>query len=805
MIKSYFKIAWHNLVKNKVFSCINILGLSLGISVCFIIMLYVEDELSYDRYNDKADRIARIQFKASIKGGAISEASVMAPVGQAVKHDFPEVEDATRLVFMGPSKVIIGTKTFRNDEFVFADANFANLFTLPLILGDTKTALSQAYTVILSKDIAKKYFGNENPIGKMIAVNGNTDIYNVTGVFNNITANSHFHADLFGSMAGWQAAQSVSWMAGNFFTYLLLKPGTNLAALQNKFPDMVKKYMGPQIQRDMGLSLDQFRTKGNKLGFILQPLTAIHLHPNATNELEPAGNATYVYIFGVIAIFILVIASMNFINLSTAGSSKRAKEVGIRKVVGSERSQLIKQFLIESSILVFIALILSQAIIYLSLPTFNAISGKSLAYGFNFRIIAQLIFIGLIVSFGAGIYPAFFLSSFKPIAVLKGKVSGNNGGFNLRSSMVVFQFFISVSLIIGTIVVYQQMRFIQAVKLGYNKEQVLIIPNSYALGKNEKVFKDLMVRDPRILSGTMSWYKPAGPSNNSNALVFAQGHDNATLKAVGYHVDEAYIPTLGMQMAVGRNFSKEMATDSSAMILNEAALKLLGLTLKDAVGKHVVQVNSEKGKNFPYQVIGVVRDFNFQSLHELIAPLVMTLNPEGGLIFKIKTADLSRLLSSMKMQWNDFHTGEPFTYTFLDDLYNKTYAAEQKTSTILNIFTVLTVIVACLGLFGLVTYSAEQRLREIGVRKVLGASVLQITNMLSADFLKLVFLSCLFAFPVSWWATHKWLESFAYRMTMHWWIFASAAVIAILIALITISFQAIKAAQANPVKSLRLE
>jgi putative ABC transport system permease protein len=805
MIRNYLKIAWRNLVKKKAFSFINIAGLSLGISVCFIILLYVQDELGYDSYNDHAAHIARIQLKANINGGEINEAAVMAPVAQTAKHDFPEVEDATRMAFTGSTKIVYGSKSFKTDRIAYADPDFFNVFTLPLLSGDPKTALSRSHTIVLSSATAKKYFGNEDPIGKTLGFNDNTEFYTVTGVFDKIPANSHFHVDMLMSMVGWQPSQSDSWMDGSFFTYLLLRPGTSLSTLQAKFPDMIKKYMGPQIQRDMGLSLDQFRSKGNNFGFILQPLTAIHLHPTASNELEPAGNATYVYLFGAIAIFMLVIASMNFINLSTAGASGRAKEVGVRKVIGSGRSQLIKQFLIESSLLVAIALMISVALIYFSLPIFNAISGKDLVFVFNFRIVAELAALGVIVSLAAGFYPAFFLSSFKPIAVLKGRLSGNNSSFGLRSVMVVFQFFISVSLIIGTMVVYQQMRFIQSKELGYSREQVLTIPNSYVLGKNEKLFKDMMVRDPRIISGTMSYSKPVGPSNHNNSLIYIQGRDNTPMRAEGYDVDDQYIPTLGMQMATGRNFSKDMGTDSSAMILNETAIKALGLNPKSAEGKTVVEVNSNKGKNFPYHVIGVVKDFNFQSLHQAISPLILTLEPEGGIIFKVRTTDIAGLLETMKKQWAGFNTDEPFTYSFLDDLYDKTYAAEQKTSTILNIFAILTVIVACLGLFGLVTYTAEQRVKEIGVRKVLGASVTQITGMLSADFLKLVSFACLIAFPMSWWGTNKWLETFVYRMTIHWWIFAAAALIAMMIAVLTLSFQAIKAALANPIKSLRTE
>ena len=804
MFKNYFKPAWRNFRKNKLFSFLNILGLSIGIATCFIIMLYVQDELSYDKFNKNAGNIARIVFDANVNGGKIYEAGVMAPVAQTMKKDFPEVTDATRLVPSGTPKITYKDKSFKDDQFAFVDPNFLNIFTLPLIKGDAKTALQLPNSVVITKHTAEKYFGKEDAVGKVIVIiDKPNQLYTVTGVMENVPANSHFHFDMFASMKGLERGTSDSWMSGNFYTYLLLRPGTDYKKIESQLPAMVAKYMGPQIQQNMGISLHQFITKGNKLGFDLQPLTSIHLHSATNNELEPGGNAMYVYIFAGVALFMLIVACINFINLSTAGASKRAKEVGVRKVAGSGKLQLISQFLSESILITFFALFIAFALVQLVLPAFNNISGKHLS--FDVKPILAFIGLGLLVGIVAGIYPAFYLSSFKPIAVLKGNLTTSHKNFSLRSGLVVFQFFISVALIIGTIVVYQQMKYIQNKDLGYNKEQLLTIPNSYVLGNNEHVFKQQMLQDPRIVNATMSWYKPAGPSNYNNALAYPLGNNNLVVDGVDFHVDENYIPTFGMQIVAGRNFSKDFKSDSTAIILNETAAIAFGWNNTNVVGKTIIRQNSDRGTNVPYHVIGVVKNFNFKSLHEAISPLFMSLEPQGGLIFKIKTTDVAGLLATMKKNWNAYNTNEPFTYSFLDDLYNKTYAVEQKTGTVLNIFSLLTIFVACLGLFGLATYTAEQRTKEIGIRKVLGASVKQVTQMLSKEFVKLVLIASIIAFPVAWWAMNKWLQNFAYRINISWWVFAIAGLAALLIALLTVSFQAIKAAVANPVKSLRTE
>ncbi|MEO5890550.1 MAG: ABC transporter permease [Ferruginibacter sp.] len=807
MIKNYFKIAFRNLWGNKAFSAINIFGLAIGIATCLIIMLFVQNELSFDRFNEKADRIVRVNFQGYASGEKFNESSVMPPVAQTLKTDFPEVKEATRLRAYGTPRLIYGNKSFKEDAFAFVDANFFEVFTLPLVEGNAKTALIEPNTIIITKAVATKYFGNDDPIGKVINFkDGSNAPCKVTGVIDKVPVNSHFHFDIFASMAGLPESKELTWMSSNYVTYLVLAEGYDYKKLQAKLPGVVEKYMAPQMFAAMHITLAEFRKKGNNLSFILQPLTSIHFSSDYSNEHGATGDIRYVYIFGAIALFMLLIACINFMNLSTAGASKRAREVGIRKVLGSLKMELVKQFLIESILVTAIALLLAICFMYLALPVFNDLAGQHLAFQFADHplILPGLLLFVLIVGALAGSYPAFYLSSFKPVAVLKGKFTSGKNSIGLRSGLVVFQFFISITLIIGTAVVYNQLSYIQHKKLGYNKDQVLILPDLWMLGKNQEVFRRQLLADPRVESISSSGFLPAGPSDNNNFFVYPGENPNNIIKTLRYDVDESYISTLGIQMLTGRNFLKEYTSDSSAVIINETTAKVFGWGEK-APG-HKISTTNHAGEVISYNVIGVVKDFHFRSLHERISPLVMTLSPNPGtMVVRLKTTDVAGLVAGLTKQWNALGAEEPINYSFLDERFNATYSAEQKIGTILAIFAGLTIFVACLGLFGLAKFTAEQRTKEIGIRKVLGASVAGVASLLSKDFLKLVLVAFVLAAPVAWFAMNKWLQDFAYRIDISAWVFVVTALLAVTITIITVSFQAIKAAIVNPVKSLRTE
>jgi len=806
MFKNYFKIAVRNLWRNKGFSAINIFGLALGIATCLLIMLYVQNELSYDRYNDKAGRIVRVVFRGKMQGGEIKEANVMPPVAQALKKNFPEVLEATRIRSNGYHRVSYGDKMFKDDQLAFVDSNFFQVFTLPLIKGDARTALLQPNTIVISRSVAHKYFGNDNPIGKVLSFKDDKAALTITGEIDEVPVNSHFHFGLFASMASLPEAREQSWMSSNFYTYLVLPKGYDYKQLEAKLPQEIDKYIGPQLQKGMGVTMAQFRQAGNNIGLYLQPLTDIHLHSDFTGDMEPYGDIQYVYIFGAVAVFMLLIACINFMNLSTAGASKRAREVGIRKVMGSAKMQLVRQFLLESLLLTAVALILAIGIVYLALPFFNGLTGQDLSLHLmsNPWVLPALILFGLFTGILAGSYPAFFLSSFNPVAVLKGRFTTGKRTIGLRSGLVVFQFFISIGLIIGTTVVYKQLSYIQHKKLGYDKDQVVVIEQTGALGRNDEAFKQELLSDPRIATVSESGYLPAGNSFGNNFMAYPDARSTQLIKALKYDVDFSYIPTLGMQMAAGRNFSKEYGGDSSGVIVNETAATAFGWG-QNAMG-HTLSHTENDGTKETYHVIGIVKDFHFRSLHELITPLVMVMgNDYSTIIAKVKTKEVQGVLAAMKNKWSKFTTETPFTYSFLDDRFNNTYKAEENIGRILGIFAGLTIFVACLGLFGLATFTAEQRTKEIGIRKVLGANVTGLVSLLSKDFLKLALFAFVIATPVAWYVMNKWLQDFAYRINISWVVFALAGIIVVVITLLTVSYQSIKAALMNPVKAIKME
>ncbi len=810
MIKNYLKIAFRSLWKNKGFTFINIAGLAIGLACFILITLYVVDEMSYDKYNVNADNIYRVDADIKFGGNQLSLCVTSDPMGAVLKKDYPQVLEYTRIYGSEGDKLVKkGNEYIDEDKIVYVDSTFFNVFTLPAVSGDTKTALNEPNTVVITQSIAKKYFADADATGKTLEIDKVP--FKVTAVIKDIPHNSHFHFDFMMSMKNVEYDFG-NFLSNNFYTYILLQKGTDYEAFDKNFTQVIDKYILPQAKQVVQMkSMDDFKKGGNKLDYFLTPLTDIHLKSSRFPELEANGNLQTVYIFGVIALFILIIACINFINLSTARSASRAKEVGIRKVLGTERNDLILQFLTESTLMAVISLIIAIAIAYFILPLFNDVAVKSLTISniFSPGILPLLIALPFIVGILAGSYPAFVLSNFKPVSVLKGKI---NAGFKksyLRSSLVVVQFFFSIALIIGTVVIYKQLNFIQTTNLGFNKDQVLIINGAGALGNNDKAFKNDVLNFTGVSSATISGYLPVSSSRSDNSYSKDAVADASNMLSMqSWNVDYDYINTLGMQIVQGRNFSKEFGSDSTAFIINETAAKVLGYD--DPIGKKIY-TNYQDGPNDKrtlksYTIIGVVKDFHFESLKQNIFPLGLRLGHNNSLIsFKVNTANAQPLVNQIESKWKTMAPGMPFSYRFMNDAFDNMYRGEQRIGKVAITFSVLAILIACLGLFGLITYMSEQRTKEIGVRKVLGASVTNVVILLSKDFLKLVVIAAITAFPVSWWLMHTWLQDFAYRIDISWWIFAVAGLITLFIALITVSFQAIKAAIANPVKSLRTE
>ncbi|MEO6851968.1 MAG: ABC transporter permease [Mucilaginibacter sp.] len=813
MIRNYIKIAFRNLLKNKGFTAINVLGLALGLATCLLIVFYVFDELSYDNYNTKADRVYRINYDIKFGGVQNPYAIVPAAVAAALKADFPEVEQVARFRYRGGNKVKKGNQNIQEDHMVFADNSIFDVFTLPVISGDQANALKDPHTVVLTEDAAKKYFGQTSDgyrsvIGQVLTFNDNEQ-FKVTAVIKNVPKQSHFHFDFFISMPTLAESREVSWLSNNFTTYILLKPGANYQHLAAKLPDFLRRHAGAQLQSALHQDFATFEKSGNFLKFSLMPLKDIHLRAAMLDELEANGDITYVYIFSAIAIFVLLIACVNFMNLSTARSANRAREVGVRKVLGSPRKYLVAQFLTESILVTLIGTTIAVFTAWAFLPFFNQISGKELTVTAQILawLIPALLIIIIVIGCLAGSYPALFLSAFQPIDVLKGKLAAGFKGGTLRSVLVVFQFAISIFLIIGTLVIYNQLKYIQNKDLGFNRDHILVVKDVWSLGKGASAFKQEIKGLTGVQNAALSNSLPTDQGNDNTRSFFKSPviDQKGAVLSHEWYVDEDYIPTLNMKMAAGRNFSKDMSTDASAVIINQAFAKLLSYS--NPVDKFIyVPANNELTKTNKVHIIGVVKDFNFKSLKDNVAPLLINLSPDMGVLsIRVNTSDIPGLMAQVKSKWEGVLPNQQFSYSFMDQDFDALYRSEQRMGGISIAFTSLAIIIACLGLFGLAAYAAEQRVKEIGIRKVLGANISTIVGMLSKDFMVLVFLAIIIAVPVSWWLMGKWLQSFAYRQDVQWWIIAVAGLGAVLIAFITISFQSVKAALTNPVKSLKSE
>lgn len=816
MWKNYLTTAYRNLVKQRFYSIINILGLSIGLAGCLMISLFVIDEIGYDTFHEDSERIHRMRVDLKLGESLFDGAIMPAPFAPTVAENYPEIEVAARFRAQGGRMVRAQESdditNISEDLVVFADKEVFDLFTFTILGGDPQ-GLTEPNTVAISRDCAERHFGNNQVTGKVLLIN-NDNPYKIVAVFEDLPHNSHFHFDLMLSMAGLDEAQEPMWVSHNFNTYLKLKEGASVDALNAKFPELIKTNVGPQIQQFLGASMEELEASGDRIVYFTQPLLDIHLAPNILGDLEPGGDIAYVYIFSAVALFLLLIACINFMNLSTARSSNRAKEVGVRKALGSLRIQLTNQFLIESLLVTAIAMVLAVVVAYLALPYFNNLSGKDLILPWSSGWFVPVILLTFIlVGLAAGFYPAMFLSGFKPIDVLKGKLALGSKSGNLRSALVVFQFATSIVLIISTIVVYQQLGYVQNRNLGYEKDQILIFDDTYYLGDKGQAFKNSLLEMPEIQHASYSSFLPVAGSNRNNSAYWPTGNQTPEYTVIlqNWAVDDNYLETLEMEILDGRAFDNSFGMDSMSVILNQTAVRQFGLG-PDPIGKQVSGYTGNPNAENPegmvgnYTVIGIVRDFHFESLKDQIAPLGLFMEEsQGSLITKLEASQVKGVLSRAEEIWKSMAPGYPFSYSFMDERFADMYENESRVGQIFGTFAGLAVLIACLGLFALATFMAEQKTKEIGVRKVLGATNQQILMLLSRDFIKLVLIGIILAVPVAWYFMDQWLQNYHYQVGMNIWSFTIAGGLAVAIAFLTVSSQSWRAARLDPAKSLRDE
>jgi putative ABC transport system permease protein len=812
MISNFIKIAFRSLFRQLGYTFINIAGLAIGLTCSILIFLYVINELTYDRFNEKAERIYRIGVKGKMLGNDLNQAVTAAPMYQTLAAEYPEIEHVTRVAKFGGWLVRYGEKKFNETEetFIFADSTFFDVFDFTLIKGNPETALTKPRSLILTEKGARRYFGDEDPVGKTLSVEADTNIYMVTGLMEDVPVNSHFHFELLGSMGSIRNSRSTNWLNHNYYTYITVVPGTDVEQLSENINGIVVKYVGPLIQELLGVDIDQFVEAGNAFGYFLQPLLDIHLHSNLQVEIESNGNPAYVYIFSLIAVLILVIACINFMNLATARSANRSREVGIRKVVGSNKGLLIGQFLVESVFLSFISLVFAVLIVYLIIPYYNNIIRLELHFNLlgNSYLFPLLLLLALFVGLLAGSYPAFVLASFRPVAVLKGELStGVKKGW-LRSLLVIVQFTIAIIILLGTFIVYRQLNYMQQKDLGFEKENILVIRRSDALKDQIDAFKQELVKHSSIISAGNSTHIPSsGFWNNAHWLEGQNRSDILLLMTayVSYEVAEA----LNLEIVEGRFFTRKMPTDSFAVVINESAVEVLNI--EDPLSTRFINPGQTPAADEFMPIIGVVKDFHYESMHENINPMIFHFMPgnwEGYIIVRILPDNIPESIDFVKRTWESFNSRYPFEYFWLDDEFGKLFEPERRTGQILILFSILSIFISCLGLLGLISYNAEQRIKEIGIRKTVGASVNIIVFLLSRETIKLLAISAILSIPF-YFGVKQWLQNFAFHIkfdpALYFIFLIIISLVVLVIALLTVGFRAYRAAITNPSESLRVE
>lgn len=801
MLRNYFKVALRNILKYKFFSAINILGMTIGIASCLLIVLYVTDELSYDRFHTDADRIYEVGLQARLAGQEIRTATTCPPMAAALVGEVPEVEAATRIADFYESTVRYGDKAFNETKFVLADSNFFEFFSFRLLEGDAKTCLREPNSIVVTEDIARKYFGSEPALGKLLSIGEDNRSYKVTGVTANAPQNSSVKYSAVVSATSLDRMKSTTWLNNFLYTYLKLREHTEIEAVNSKFIPLIEKYIGPELERFMGVTLKQMQEQGGAFGYYTTVLTDLHLHSTSNDNLETSGNIMYVYFFGGIAIFIIVIACINFMNLSTARSAGRAKEVGLRKTLGSLRTQLVGQFLAESTVYSLVAVVLAFVSCYFLLPSFNLLSGKALGMHafsepwFIAGLIALILFVGLI----AGSYPAFYLTSFSPVEVLKGKVRAGMKSKGVRSFLVVFQFALSIFLIIFTVVVYQQITFMQDKNLGIDKNNILVLKNMSRLGTNKEAFRNGVSQQPGVRK--LSYTNNNFPGVNNTTIFKSTDTEQDHIMGL-YFADYDHMDVVKFEMKEGRYFSKDFPSDSTGIILNEVAAREFGYT-QNAVGQEILYNDDSKIRRL--KIVGVVKNFNFESFKSQVRPLSIMLQQNSNNLLVRYEGNPKDVVARVEKMWQQYAAAEPFEYTFMDDSFDALFRAEERMAELFSIFSGLAIFIACLGLFALAAFTSEQRTKEIGIRKALGASSFGLVVLLSREFTRLVIIAFIPAAALGWYISNHWLDGFAYRIAIDPLVLISSGLISIVIAWLTVSYQAIKAAASNPVNSLRYE